>query len=355
MKTKLEELKLKLPLGYQFENSQNRWFLSDDKNNNYIGNPISEAITIKSEEIKETINLEFNKPIYIKSNYFYLVISNSIEKTNPANEIAIPQQGVIDSFDPTGLTISEVKEFAKTNFYGGSNAEFENSDREDYLEVRKRAAREAAMSGYSLSLISRDFLGKADGTIQKLEGTITSSADLRGDVAANTAILLEVYKQLSVQQALLASQVEMASIDIINEDQEFQISGGGYESSEVKDDSAFNASNLRIKAPISDEEYARKVAIERGESYSSGGGLTVGDIGNVIRDATSGSGSLVLQDAVKGRYGTTSNFPGRSQTTSVSGWASDLLKIAEDVARATGNHEVAGMLGKARSSASNVN
>ena len=35
LKEKLKELKLKLPLGYQFENSQNRWFLSDDKNNNY--------------------------------------------------------------------------------------------------------------------------------------------------------------------------------------------------------------------------------------------------------------------------------------------------------------------------------
>lgn len=53
-----------------------------DKDNNYIGKPISEAITIKSEEIKEIINLEFNKPIYIKSSYFYLVISNSIDKKN---------------------------------------------------------------------------------------------------------------------------------------------------------------------------------------------------------------------------------------------------------------------------------
>ncbi|WP_026776317.1 efflux RND transporter permease subunit [Polaribacter sp. Hel_I_88] len=35
LKTKLEELKLKLPLGYQFESSQNNWFLNDDKNNNY--------------------------------------------------------------------------------------------------------------------------------------------------------------------------------------------------------------------------------------------------------------------------------------------------------------------------------
>ena len=35
LKEKLTELKEKLPLGYQFENSQNRWFLSDDKNNNY--------------------------------------------------------------------------------------------------------------------------------------------------------------------------------------------------------------------------------------------------------------------------------------------------------------------------------
>ena len=35
LKEKLTELRGKLPLGYQFENSQNRWFLSDDKNNNY--------------------------------------------------------------------------------------------------------------------------------------------------------------------------------------------------------------------------------------------------------------------------------------------------------------------------------
>ena len=35
LKTTLEELKLKLPLGYQFESSQNNWFLNDDKNNNY--------------------------------------------------------------------------------------------------------------------------------------------------------------------------------------------------------------------------------------------------------------------------------------------------------------------------------
>ena len=35
LKEKLKELKEKLPLGYQFENSQNKWFLSNDKNNNY--------------------------------------------------------------------------------------------------------------------------------------------------------------------------------------------------------------------------------------------------------------------------------------------------------------------------------
>ncbi|WP_369049352.1 efflux RND transporter permease subunit [Tenacibaculum sp. UWU-22] len=35
LKEKLTELKEKLPLGYQFENYQNSWFLSDDKNNNY--------------------------------------------------------------------------------------------------------------------------------------------------------------------------------------------------------------------------------------------------------------------------------------------------------------------------------
>ncbi|WKD85066.1 Swarming motility protein SwrC [Polaribacter huanghezhanensis] len=33
---KLKELHVKLPLGYQFEKAGNRWFLSDDKNNNYL-------------------------------------------------------------------------------------------------------------------------------------------------------------------------------------------------------------------------------------------------------------------------------------------------------------------------------
>jgi multidrug efflux pump subunit AcrB len=35
LKTKLDELRLILPLGYKFENSQKRWFLNDAKNNNY--------------------------------------------------------------------------------------------------------------------------------------------------------------------------------------------------------------------------------------------------------------------------------------------------------------------------------
>lgn len=33
---KIKELKIKLPLGYQFEDTRNSWFLNDDKNNNYI-------------------------------------------------------------------------------------------------------------------------------------------------------------------------------------------------------------------------------------------------------------------------------------------------------------------------------
>ena len=35
LEEKLKELQAKLPLGYQFEKAGNRWFLSDDKNNNY--------------------------------------------------------------------------------------------------------------------------------------------------------------------------------------------------------------------------------------------------------------------------------------------------------------------------------
>jgi multidrug efflux pump subunit AcrB len=35
LNSKLDELNLKLPLGYTFENSQNRWILNDDRKNNY--------------------------------------------------------------------------------------------------------------------------------------------------------------------------------------------------------------------------------------------------------------------------------------------------------------------------------
>jgi len=47
-----------------------------------IGKPISEVITIKSEELDKIIKLKFNEPIQVDTGYFYLVISNSIQNSN---------------------------------------------------------------------------------------------------------------------------------------------------------------------------------------------------------------------------------------------------------------------------------
>lgn len=85
----------------------------------------------------------------------------------------------------------------------------------DLLAIRGKAAREASLSAYSLSLISRDSLAQVGDQSTKLESIVTSADSLREDMRANSAIAIAQYQQNAQMLALLTSLVENESVRIL--------------------------------------------------------------------------------------------------------------------------------------------
>lgn len=89
---------------------------------------------------------------------------------------------------------------------------------EEQLQVRRNrqaVVRSSANQAYAIALYARQESADAPNTMERLVSAANSARDLRGDVAANTAAMVQVYQQLSYLVALNAAQLELISSQAI--------------------------------------------------------------------------------------------------------------------------------------------
>ena len=107
--------------------------------------------------------------------------------------------------------IEKAIKWTKETFY--TNKALTNAETRDLKEVRRRGLSYMTSSGLALSTVVHNELAEAGEQANALEQTVKASENLRGDIRANSAILLAAYK-IEVQK--LAVLVSMLSINAAN-------------------------------------------------------------------------------------------------------------------------------------------
>jgi ATP-dependent helicase/DNAse subunit B len=78
-------------------------------------------------------------------------------------------------------------------------------------QARSLLASESATNAYAMALTARQQVSSMATTSQTLADNAKNSQDLRGDIAANTAVMLAMHDELAQVQALLAAILEVQS------------------------------------------------------------------------------------------------------------------------------------------------
>lgn len=114
------------------------------------------------------------------------------------------------------LNITKGREFAIKAFYKNGNASMNEITAR--TGVRQAALRDSATSGYALAVYAKNDLNNVETTMKELTTRVSTSTDLRSDVAANTAVELAALRQTAVTNQLLAQLLEVNSASAINSD-----------------------------------------------------------------------------------------------------------------------------------------
>lgn len=132
--------------------------------------------------------------------------------------------------DPVGTKdITEARTWAMRNFYtqgDGNGGTLSPEARRDLIEIRRRSIAYAAANGLALSVIVHNDLAAADGTANALESKISQAADMRGDIQANSTVLLAQYKVQLQQLAVLTAQLDVMAAGAINGSDIYHEEGG---------------------------------------------------------------------------------------------------------------------------------
>jgi len=119
----------------------------------------------------------------------------------------------------TSMDLKGARDAAKQIFfYNGSDA----LDQQKVSQLRARRGamlRESAVTGYATSTAMKSDMGKSGEAANKLVAQVKDSADLRGDVQANTAAMLAVFGEMTKQTALQTQMLEIAAAQTLAGDQ----------------------------------------------------------------------------------------------------------------------------------------
>lgn len=100
-----------------------------------------------------------------------------------------------------------------------------SSDQAAYQSYRASMARDSSVGGYGLALSTKAALNDSPGKTAALEQQVESAPDIRGDIKANTTVLIAERQQLDTQTALLAKLVDMESSHAIANDSVYTQNG----------------------------------------------------------------------------------------------------------------------------------
>lgn len=141
-----------------------------------------------------------------------LSAAKSMKIGNEALNFATPAAGA-------AMDLKGARDAAKQIFfYNGSDA----LDQQKVSQLRARRGamlRESAVTGYATSTAMKSDMGKSGESANKLVAQVKDSADLRGDVQANTAAMLAVFGEMTKQTALQTQMLEIASATTLAADQ----------------------------------------------------------------------------------------------------------------------------------------
>jgi hypothetical protein len=146
---------------------------------------------------------------------------------------------------PTG-DYKATRDWVANTFY--VNKTVSSVQSQNLIEIRSRARREAALSGYSLALTTRQELSGAPAKASSLEGIAKGANDMRDDIRANTAVSMAQYNQNVQMLALLTSLVEMTSAGHIAGDSLVSSVSSSSKVPIVRNEAEYNASGARVVA-----------------------------------------------------------------------------------------------------------
>ena len=125
-------------------------------------------------------------------------------------------------------SVPAARTFAREVFYA-PQARVGSERKIRITEVRRAAARDAAVEAYATATWGRGRVARAGEDLATLKGAAETSTTLRGDMAVNTEVLLHIAGQLDVMLALLAAEVEMRSAAAIAADRSPSLAAAGTE------------------------------------------------------------------------------------------------------------------------------
>lgn len=111
--------------------------------------------------------------------------------------------------------IDEAREWAMKTFF--SSRELSEKDMADISEVRRRAIAYTATNGLAVSNVIHNDLAAGGGSAQALEEIVSSAADFRGDIQANSAVALANYKVAVQQLAVLSAILDVKAAAAISQ------------------------------------------------------------------------------------------------------------------------------------------
>jgi hypothetical protein len=141
-------------------------------------------------------------------------------------------------------TLADARKFIMTNLYTSKIQS--NNDQKDFGQARKNAEREANVSAYSLALVSRQYLASSQDRAKKLDEIVNGADDVRGDLRANSAVLLAQHDQLTSTLAMLTSMLERDAASYIASEKDIVSPEGGNKAPGVYNPKDYTSDGIRV-------------------------------------------------------------------------------------------------------------
>lgn len=204
-------------------------------------------------------------------------------------------------------TLEGARTFVAGNLY--MNALPSTDQARDLKEARVKALREANLTAYSLALMGRSHLAQSAARASALDSIVNSASDLRGDVRANSGVVLAVHQDVIGLQAVLTALLESEAAASIAGDYELVGKDGGASAPD-----AYKEDNFTVEG------------IRRGTADLGGGGSFT----DRLTRSAGGSGLEGLIEANKDALGAATNDASTMLTLAGAAAAKDGNSVASD-------------------------